>query len=193
MKKIIVGITGATGVIYGIRLLELLRDISEIEVHLVLSDWAKETIPIETGYSAGQVAALADVSHGSHNMGACIASGSFVTHAMVVLPCSMKTLSAVANGYADNLIARAADVMLKEGRPLILCPRETPLNAIHLENMLKLSRLGVKIVPPMPGFYNSPKSIDDLIRHHCMKILDQLQLNLDLSARWQGMPDPDGK
>src|SRR5665647_654394 len=153
MRRIVVGITGATGAIYGIRLLEILKQYPEVETLLVMSNWAEENIRIETDYQPTDVFKLADVVYGANEMSAPIASGSFQTEGMIVIPCSMKTLSAIANGYADNLIVRAADVMMKEGRPLILSSRETPLNAIHLENMLKLSRLGVKIIPPMPGFY----------------------------------------
>ena len=159
--RIVVGISGATGAIYGIRLLELLRECSDAELHLVVSRWAEETIRLETDYTPEQVRALADVSYQADALGAAISSGSFRTMGMIILPCSMKTLSAIANGYDHDLLARAADVTLKEGRPLVLCPRETPLNAIHLENMLKLSRLGVRIQllsPPQTNRGSDPLS-----------------------------------
>ncbi len=189
MKRVVVGVTGATGVIYGVRFLEKLRALGGVETHLILSDWARKTLEIETEHSPQVVERLADVAHDCRNMGASVASGSFGVDAMVVLPCSMKTLSAIANGYADNLIARAADVCLKEKRLLVLSPRETPLNEIHLENMLKLNRMGVRIIPPMPGFYYKPMSIDDLIEHHCMKILDALDIKSDIPYRWRGISE----
>ena len=185
LKKLIVGITGASGIIYGIRMLEVLRSVPSIETHLVLSSQAAQNIQIETDYKFERVISLADKYYDNQDMTASIASGSFQTEGMVVLPCSMKTLSAISNGYADNLIARAADVTLKEGRKLVLCPRDTPFSAIHLENMLKLSRLGVAIVPPVPAFYNFPETIDDLILHHIMKILDLFKIHLNLVPRWK--------
>lgn len=176
--------TGATGAIYGIRLLELLREHSDCSRHLIISSWAEETITYETGYTVPQVRALADEVYDVRDLAAPVSSGSFRTLGMVVLPCSMKTLSAIANGYDDNLIVRAADVTIKEGRPLVLCPRESPLSAIHLENMLKLSRLGVKLVPPMPNFYQHPTTIDDLVRYQVIRTLDQLGLHLEDAGRW---------
>ena len=158
--RLVVGISGATGAIYGIRLLEHLRARGDVETHLVVSRWAEETIRLETEYTLEQVRGLADVSYGADDVAAAISSGSFRTAGMVVLPCSMKTVSAIANGYGHDLLTRAADVTLKERRPLVLSPRETPLSAIHLENMLKLSRMGVQIVPPMPSFYHRPKEIE---------------------------------
>ena len=179
-----IGMTGATGAIYGIRLLELLREHSDCSRHLIISSWAEETITYETGYTVPQVRALADEVYDVRDLAAPVSSGSFRTLGMVVLPCSMKTLSAIANGYDDNLIVRAADVTIKEGRPLVLCPRESPLSAIHLENMLKLSRLGVKLVPPMPNFYQHPTTIDDLVRYQVIRTLDQLGLHLEDAGRW---------
>ena len=184
--EIVVGITGATGTIYAINLLRILKDSCKANIHLIMSDWAKENLRIETNYSLKDIESLASVVYDNKNLGSKTASGSFITDGMVILPCSMKTLSSIANGYDDNLISRTAGVMLKEGRKLILSPRETPLSSIHLENMLKLSRLGVRIVPPMPAFYNHPQSIEDVINHQVMKILDQLGIDYDLGKRWQG-------
>ena len=154
-------------------------------IHLVISEMALETLKAETDYSETYLTTLADYTYHNRDLGARIASGSFLNQGMVVLPCSMKTVSSVANGYSDTLISRACDVTLKEGRTLILCPRETPLNAIHLENLLKLARLGVRIIPPMPAFYNQPQTIDDLIEHHIMKIMDHLNLEHDCGRRWK--------
>jgi 4-hydroxy-3-polyprenylbenzoate decarboxylase len=183
--KIIVGISGATGIIYGVHLLEALRELS-IETHLVMSHWAIENLTLETDYSLDQVVQLADHFYENNQMGAAIASGSFKTDGMVIIPCSMKSLAAIAVGYAENLLHRAADVTLKEGRKLILAPRETPLNVIHLENMLKLARSGVVIMPPMPSFYHKPESISDLVKHHTGRILDRLNLDNQLVKRWTG-------
>lgn len=184
--EIIVGVTGATGAIYAVRLLESLRKFSDINVHLIISHWAQQTLITETEYDLEYIKSLAHEVYDNSNMGARISSGSFLTDAMFIVPCSMKTLSSIANGYCDNLIARAADVTLKEGRKLILSPRETPLNSIHLENMLKLSRMGVRILPPMPAFYNKPETIEDIVNHQVMKLLDQLNLNNADGKRWQG-------
>lgn len=184
--RLIVGITGASGAIYGIRLLEVLREISGIETHLILSKWGEQTIALETSYTVESVRQLASVHHSLDNLAATISSGSFRTDGMVILPCSMKTLASIAHGLSDNLLTRVADVMLKEGRKLVLCPRETPLSPIHLENMLKLSRCGVRIVPPMPAFYNQPQSLDDIIHHSVMKILDQFDIPTELARRWEG-------
>jgi len=188
MKKIVVGITGASGTIYGIRLLEALAQDPSVETHLVMSRWAKENLAVEnTGYTEKEVRELADVVYDDRDMGASIASGSFQHDGMVIVPASMKTVAGIATGLADNLIARAADVTLKERRPLLLVPRESPFNQIHLENMLKLSRMGVDIIPPIPAFYNNPQTIDDLIDHNTMKLLDHLHLSNDYSSRWQGL------
>ena len=187
--RIVVGISGATGAIYGIRLLELLRECSDAELHLVVSRWAEETIRLETDYTPEQGRALADVSYQADALGAAISSGSFRTMGMIILPCSMKTLSAIANGYDHDLLARAADVTLKEGRPLVLCPRETPLNAIHLENMLKLSRIGAVIMPPVPSFYSRPTSLEQVVDQFVGRVLDSLGVEShSLCRRWDGAP-----
>jgi len=178
-----VGITGATGSILGIRLLEALRALN-VETHLVLSDWAQRTLRIETDYSVAEVRGLADTHYINDNQAAPVSSGSFPVDGMVIMPCSMNTLAALAHGLADNLIVRAADVMLKEQRKLVLVPRETPLNTIHLRNMLTLSKMGVSIVPPMPAFYNHPETLDDFIRHIVARVLDQFGIDNDLTVRW---------
>ncbi|WP_274650937.1 UbiX family flavin prenyltransferase [Paenibacillus humicola] len=181
--KIVVGISGSTGAIYGIRLLEWLRKL-EVETHLIVSGWAEKTIAIETDYTIDQVKSLATKVYSAGNQAALISSGSFVTDGMVIIPCSMKTLAAVSHGYADQLIARAADVILKERRRLVLVPRESPLNEIHLENMLRLARMGASIVPPMPAFYNKPKSVQDIVDHTVARVLDQLGIDNSVSKRW---------
>jgi 4-hydroxy-3-polyprenylbenzoate decarboxylase len=181
--KIVVGISGATGSIYGIRLLEALKRM-EIESHLVLSRWAETTIKVETSYSVDDVKNLASFVHSSSNQAAIISSGSFITDGMVVAPCSMKTLSAISHGYTDNLLTRAADVVLKEKRKLVIVPREAPLNEIHLENMLRLARMGVVILPPMPAFYNNPKDIDEIVDHTVSRIIDQFGIDNAISKRW---------
>ena len=182
-RRIILGMTGASGAILGIRLLEALQR-ADIETHLVMSEWAEKTVAMETEYTAEDVKALVSVVHTPGDMAACISSGSFPTDGMVVCPCSMKTLAAIASGFSYNLIARCADVSLKEGRRLILIPRETPLSAIHLENLLKLSRLGVKILPPCVGFYTKPKTIEDVVNHLTGKILDMLEIENHMFHRW---------
>ncbi|WP_063795240.1 UbiX family flavin prenyltransferase [Streptomyces silaceus] len=158
-----------------------------IETHLVLSRWARATIELETGRTVRELSALADVTHGPDDQGAAVSSGSFPTDGMVIVPCSMKTLAGIRAGYADGLVGRAADVVLKEGRPLVLVPRETPLNEIHLENMLGLARMGARIVPPMPAFYHRPRTIDDLVDHLVVRILDQLGVPAPGEHRWTGM------
>lgn len=183
--KIVVGITGATGTIYAIRLLEVLKSMKNIDTYLVMSTWAKKNLEIETDYNLEYVENLATIVYDNDNLAASISSGSFKTDGMIVLPCSMKTLSSIANGYDDNLISRAANVNIKEDRKLVLCPRETPLSSIHLENMLKLSRIGVKMLPPMPAFYNKPEGLDDIINHAVMKILDQFNIEYDKGKRWE--------
>lgn len=185
-RRLIVGITGATGTIFGIRLLEMLRD-TDVETHLVLSRWAARTLVHETSYTVEQVEALATRVYPLADQGAPISSGSFLTVGMVVVPCSMRTLAAVAHGLGDNLIHRAADVVLKERRRLVLAVREAPLSDIHLENMLKLSRMGVVICPPMPAFYNKPQSLDDLVNYSVARLLDQLDIHLDVRNRWTGL------
>jgi len=183
--RIVVGISGASGVGCGIRLLEKLQE-KKVETHLIISDWAKRNIEMETDYRVADVEALAGYCHNNRDLSASIASGSFLTSGMVVIPCSMKSLSAIANGYADSLIARAADVNIKEQRKLILVPRETPLNALHLENMLKLARLGVVVMPPMLTFYHKPAALIEVVDHLTNRILDQLGIANESAVRWKG-------
>lgn len=183
-QRIIVGISGATGAIYGIRLLEILKQIESIEVHLVISNAAHQTISHETDYQLSTISSLADVYHPIEDIGASISSGSFHTLGMIVLPCSIKTLSGIANSYSDNLLIRAADVCLKEQRKLVLCVRETPLHEGHLELMLKSSRIGATIMPLMPAFYHQPKSVEQLIDQSIARVLDQFNLKTELFKRW---------
>jgi 4-hydroxy-3-polyprenylbenzoate decarboxylase len=184
--RLIVGITGATGTIFGVRLLQMLYG-SGVETHLVMSKWGQRTVVHETQYSVKDVQNMATESYPIGDQGAAISSGSFTTLGMVVAPCSMGTLAAIAHGLGSNLIHRAADVMLKERRKLVLVVRESPLNDIHLENMLKLSRMGVVILPPVPAFYNHPQNLEDLINHTTMRILDQFDIHLDVMNRWDGV------
>lgn len=181
--KVIVGITGATGAIFGIRILEELKKL-KVESHLIISQWARETIALETKYSIESVKNLASVVYNPMDLGAKISSGSYKVNAMIIAPCSMKTLAAVRHGLAGELIPRAADVTLKERRKLILMVRETPLSTIHLENMLALSQLGATIMPPLPSFYHHPKTIDDIVNQTIARALDQLNLNCSLVKRW---------
>jgi 4-hydroxy-3-polyprenylbenzoate decarboxylase len=185
MRRLIVGLTGATGAILGVRLLEALKD-CEVESHLVISKWAQQTIEHETPYTVKQVCALATVYHNSNNMAAAISSGSFITEGMVVIPCSMRTLGSIAHGSGEHLVHRAADVILKERRRLVLVARESPLSELHLENMLKLARMGVTIIPPMPAFYNHPKSISDIVDHIVVRVLDQFGISAPFAKRWDG-------
>jgi flavin prenyltransferase len=185
-RSFVVAITGATGAILGIELLKALKSL-DIERHLILSRWAKPTILKETAYSVEEVCALASLVHSAGNLGASLASGSFRHDGMIIAPCSMKTLAGIRYGYADNLIIRSADVTLKERRPLVLLVRESPLNDIHLENMLALSRMGAIIAPPMPAFYNNPQSIADLVDHTTGRILDLFNLELPKLKRWTGL------
>jgi 4-hydroxy-3-polyprenylbenzoate decarboxylase len=183
--KIIVGITGATGAIYGVRILERLRE-AGAETHLVISRWGARTLLHETPYSREQVESLASVAYAPGDMGAAISSGSFRTDGMVIAPCSAKTLAAVAHGFGENLVHRAADVVLKERRRLVLVVREAPLSDIHLENMLKLSRMGAVVLPPMPAFYNRPRTVDDIVDHTVSRVLDPFGLDAGGSERWSG-------
>ncbi|HET9526877.1 MAG TPA: UbiX family flavin prenyltransferase [Pyrinomonadaceae bacterium] len=185
-QRLIVGITGATGTIFGVRILQMLHG-SGVETHLVVSKWAARTLVHETPYSLKDVQNLATQSYGSGDQGASISSGSFVTLGMVIAPCSMRTLAAIAHGLGDNLVHRAADVVLKERRKLVLVVRESPFNEIHLENMLKLARMGVVILPPVPAFYNHPQSLDDMINHTAMRVVDQFDIHLDVMNRWDGV------
>ncbi len=184
--RLIVAITGASGAIYGIRLLEALREARNLETHLVLSNGGKLNIAIETDWSVGQVEALADEVHSDQNLAATIASGSFRTAGMIVAPCSMKTLSGVVNSYADNLVVRAADVALKEGRRLVLMPRETPLHAGHCRLLLQAAEMGAIIAPPVPAFYNDPQTLDDVINHSVGRVLDLFDIESGLVQRWAG-------
>ncbi|MFB9925863.1 non-oxidative hydroxyarylic acid decarboxylases subunit B [Amycolatopsis halotolerans] len=185
--RIVVAMSGATGAPFGVRLLEVLRDLPDVETHLVLSTWARTTIELESTRTVREVVELADVHHRPGEQGSLLSSGSFRTDGMVVVPCSMKTLAAIRTGYADNLITRAADVTLKERRRLVLVPRETPLSEIHLDHLLALSRMGARIIPPMPAFYNHPRTLDDMVDHIVTRILDQFELPAPAARRWQGL------
>jgi 4-hydroxy-3-polyprenylbenzoate decarboxylase len=183
--RLIVALTGATGSIYGIRLLERLRD-AGVETHLVISRWGARTLLHETPFTKAHVEGLATAVHNPSDMGAAISSGSFRTDGMVIAPCSAKTLGAIAHGVGEHLIHRAADVILKERRRLVLVVREAPLSEIHLENMLRLSRMGAVILPPMPAFYNQPQSIDDIVDHTVWRVLDQFGIEAAGAPRWSG-------
>jgi 4-hydroxy-3-polyprenylbenzoate decarboxylase len=183
--RLIVALSGATGSIYGIRLLECLRD-AGVETHVVISRWGVRTLLHETSYSKEQVEALASHAYAPGDMGAAISSGSFKTDGMIVAPCSAKTLAAIAHGVGDNLIHRAADVVLKERRKLVLAVREAPLSDIHLENMLRLSRMGAVVMPPVPAFYTRPQSLDDVVNHTVARLLDQFGIDAPGLARWTG-------
>lgn len=184
--RLIVGISGATGAIFGIRLLETLRSMRQVEIHLVISRWGQRTIEHETNMTVDMVRKLADVCYAPANLAATISSGSFRTDGMVVAPCSTKTLAEIAAGFSDTLMARAAEVVLKEGRKLVLLVRESPLNAVHLENMLKLARLGVVIMPPAPAFYNHPSTLDEAVDYVVTRVLDQFGLEFSGARRWEG-------
>jgi 4-hydroxy-3-polyprenylbenzoate decarboxylase len=184
-RRLVIGITGATGVIYGVRLLERLRE-AGIETHVVISRWGARTLQHETKYSRDDVEALATAAYKSDDLGAAISSGSFQTDGMIVAPCSAKSLAAIAHGYGDNLLHRAADVVLKERRRLVLAVRETPLSDIHLENMLKLSRMGAVIFPPLPAFYNHPSSLDEAVGHSVGRMLDLFGIHVADVPRWKG-------
>jgi 4-hydroxy-3-polyprenylbenzoate decarboxylase len=181
-----VGVTGATGSIYAVRLLEALRR-TDVESHLVLSRWGARTLLHETDHSLEEVRALATHWYRDNDQGARISSGSFVTLGMVILPCSVKTLADIAHGHSDDLLRRAADVVMKERRRLVLCVREAPFTDIHLENMLKLSRMGVVIAPPLPAFYNHPKSIAELVDHTVVRLLDLFDIPADAKTAWTGV------
>jgi flavin prenyltransferase len=182
--KIVIGFSGASGIIYGIRLLEILHSIN-IQTYLIISEWAKKNIEIETDKTLEYVKSLSSVNYDNFKLDASVSSGSFLHDGMVIVPCSMKSLSSIANGYDDTLISRAASVTLKESRKLIIVPRETPLSRIHLENMIKLQEAGAIILPAMPGFYHKPSTIDEIIDHLVGKILDQLKIEHDLFKRWK--------
>ncbi|AIR63194.1 UbiX family flavin prenyltransferase [Cedecea neteri] len=186
MKRLIVGISGASGAIYGVRLLQILQQLPEVESHLVMSNAARQTLALETDYSLRDVQALADVVHDSRDIAASISSGSFKTMGMAVLPCSIKTLSGIVHSYTDGLLTRAADVVLKERRPLVLCIRETPLHLGHLRLMTQASELGAVIMPPVPAFYHRPQTLQDIVDQTVNRVLDQFDLELpeDLFIRW---------
>ena len=190
MRRLIVGISGASGVIYGIRMLEVLKTIQGVETHLVMSRFGRLNIEIETPHTPQYVESLADEVHGSGNQAASISSGSFKTDGMVVAPCSMRTLSAIANSSADNLLVRAADVVLKERRTLVLMPREVPLHVGHCKLLYEAAQLGAVIAPPMPAFYNSPQTIDDLVNHSVGRVLDLFEIDAGILKRWEGRAGP---
>ncbi len=184
--RLIIGMSGASGVIYGIRLLEVLSQAEQVETHLVLSNSAKLNIAIETDRNSKEVQDLADEVYSNKDIAARLASGSFKTDGMIVAPCAIKTLSAIANSYADSLLVRAADVVLKERRRLVLVPRETPLHTGHCELLLKASQMGAILAPPMPAHYTNPQTVDDLVDHHVGRLLDLFDLDSGLVQRWQG-------
>ncbi|CAM6234824.1 MULTISPECIES: flavin prenyltransferase UbiX [Citrobacter] len=188
MKRLIVGISGASGAIYGVRVLQVLRDVPDVETHLIMSQAARQTLSLETDLSLRDVQALADVTHDARDIAASVSSGSFQTAGMVILPCSIKTLSGIVHSYTDGLLTRAADVVLKERRPLVLCVRETPLHLGHLRLMTQAAEIGAVIMPPVPAFYHRPQSLDDVINQTVNRVLDQFDIALpqDLFARWQG-------
>ncbi|ALB69904.1 UbiX family flavin prenyltransferase [Cronobacter muytjensii] len=188
MKKIIVGISGASGAIYGIRLLQTLQTVPEVETHLIMSQAARQTLALETDMTVRDVQALADVNHDARDIAASVSSGSFKTDGMIILPCSIKTLSGIVNSYTDGLLTRAADVVLKERRRLVLCVRETPLHLGHLRLMTQAAELGAVIMPPMPAFYHRPQTLDEVINQTVNRALDQLDITLpaDLFTRWPG-------
>ena len=191
MKRLIVGISGASGVIHGIRLLEAVQAVENVETHLIISTAGAQTIGLETDYTIDVVSALADVTYRFNDIAAAISSGSFKTDGMVIIPCSMKTLAGVANSFSDNLLLRAADVVLKDRRRLVIVPRETPLHLGHLRLMTEITELGGILVPPMPAFYHHPQTIDDLINQTVNRVLDLLEIELpdDLFKRWSGGKD----
>jgi 4-hydroxy-3-polyprenylbenzoate decarboxylase len=186
VKRLVVGISGASGVIYGIRMLEVLKTIDEVETHLVMSRFGRVNIEIETAHTPQYVESLADEVHNYSNQAASISSGSFKTDGMVIAPCSMKTLSAIANSSADSLLVRAADVVLKERRTLVLMPREVPLHVGHCKLLYEAAQLGAVIAPPMPAFYSNPQTIDDLINHSVGRVLDLFGIDAGILKRWEG-------
>ncbi|MCH7232134.1 UbiX family flavin prenyltransferase [Glycomyces sp. L485] len=193
--RLIVGMTGATGAVFGVRLLEALHGIEDVETHLVVSKWARTTLKLETGRTVAELARLADHTWGHGDQAAPISSGSFRTDGMIIAPCSMKTVAGIRTGYTEGLIGRAADVVLKEKRRLVLVARESPLSDIHLENLLALSRMGAVVMPPVPAFYNLPETVDDIVDHVVVRALDQFDLPGPKARRWNGLgsegPDPE--
>lgn len=188
MKRLIIGISGASGAIYGVRMLEVLQSVPDVETHLVMSLAARQTLSLETDLALREVQALADVVHDARDIAASISSGSFKTAGMAILPCSIKTLSGIVNSYTDGLLTRAADVVLKERRPLVLCVRETPLHLGHLRLMTQAAEMGAVIMPPVPAFYHRPQTLDDVINQTVNRVLDQFDIVLpdDLFTRWSG-------
>lgn len=186
LKHLIVGVTGASGVIYAVNLLEKLHEMPGIVVHLVMSEWAAHNIELETGRALTDITSLADHCYRLDDLGAAISSGSFLHDGMIVVPASMKTVAAIAAGYSENLIHRAADVTIKEHRRLVLVPRETPLSGIHLRNLLELARLGAIVMPPVPAFYNHPQTIADLVAQQISRMLDALHIPNEFDRRWNG-------
>jgi len=182
--RLIVGLTGSSGIMYGVRMLEVLKDY-QVDVHLIMTEWAKKCLTLETDYDFKYVKSLADHYSDDSNMASSVSSGTHKTDGMIIIPCSMKTLSSIANGYESTLVARAAGVTMKESRKLVVVPRETPLTSIHLENMLKLARIGVVVLPAIPGFYNKPKSVDEILNHVIGKCLDQFSIDHGLFKRWE--------
>ena len=187
-RRLIVGISGASGAVYGARLLQALQDMPNVESHLVVSDAGWRNLRHELDMDRASVEALANVVHDLANVGASIASGSFAAHGMVVAPCSMRTLAAVAHGLADNLLTRAADVVLKERRRLVLMVRESPLHLVHLRNMATVTEMGGIVCPPMPAFYQRPTSVGEIVDHSVARVLDLLGLEHALAPQWQGLP-----
>src|SRR6266581_1925664 len=185
MRRLIIGMTGSTGAIFGVRMLEALKG-SDVESHLIISKWAQRTLEHETRYTVEQVRGLASLVHSPGDMGASLSSGSFKTEGMVVIPGSVRTLGCIANGYGEHLVHRAADVVLKERRRLVLVVRETPLSEVHLENMLKLARMGVIMLPPMPAFYNHPQTVEEVVDHIVFRVLDQFGIAAPFAKRWDG-------
>ena len=185
MRRLIVGLSGATGAIYGIRMLDVLSKVDDVETHLVLTRAAKMTIQVETPYSVKDVESLADHVHDINNVGASIASGSFRTEGMVIAPCSMKSMGGIALSVGGDLLVRSADVVLKERKTLVLLTRETPLHLGHLESMVSLTRMGAIIFPPVPAFYHRPKTLDDVINQTVTRVLDQFDIDLNLFQRWE--------
>ncbi len=183
-RRVVVGISGASGSAYGVRLLEVLRATPDVETHLIVSRSARQTLSLETSMTMGQLESLADVVHSSADIGASISSGSFRIHAMVVAPCSIKTMSNLAWGNTGELIARAADVALKERRRVVLMLRETPLHVGHIESMLRVSQAGAIVFPPVPAFYNRPQSVADIVDHSVMRCMDLIEIECDVAPRW---------
>ncbi|MGE4657559.1 MAG: UbiX family flavin prenyltransferase [Gammaproteobacteria bacterium] len=186
MRRLIVGISGASGVIYGIRLIELLQAQENIETHLVMSETGKMNVGLETDYTVKEVEVLADIVHRNNNLAASISSGSFHTDGMIVAPCSMKTLSAIVSSYSNNLLLRAADVVLKERRKLVLMPREAPLHVGHCRLLYEAAQMGAVIAPPMPAFYNRPGTVEDIVNHSVGRVLDLFDVESGVVRRWSG-------